>query len=74
MTLSNVRYGMNGSWAINLWIRSLGEQTGIERVFSHSAESSQDTLPSLWGPNQANLLSFHVKQDVSWANHTGLNI
>ena len=53
VTLQNVPYGQNGSWAINFWLRSLAPVSSAERVFSHSAETLQDTLPSLWGPNQA---------------------
>ena len=64
VTLSNVPYGINGSWAINLWIRSMGELNGIERVFSHSAETLQDTLPSLWGPNQVKLQSLRISHSI----------
>ena len=41
----------------------MGEMSGIERLFSHSAESSQDTLPSLWGPNQATYCASQSKSD-----------
>ena len=43
----------------------MGQLNEIERVFSHSAETSQDTLPSLWGPNQAKLQAFKQTRNQS---------
>lgn len=50
--LSNVPYGRNGSWALNIWLRASGPAHVVKRVFSNADARTQNTLSTLWGANQ----------------------
>ena len=51
-TLSDIPYGVNGDWAINLWLKLATGATHAEAVFSHTSQLLQNTSSALWGPNQ----------------------
>ena len=65
VVISNVPYGVNGSWAINFWLRADGPAHSVQRIFTHTAALNQNTLPQLWGANQASSYPFSKLESFS---------
>lgn len=68
--LSNVPYGRNGSWALNIWLRASGPAHVVKRVFSNADARTQNTLSTLWGANQVHGFLTHCM--IVMSNHSGL--